>query len=178
MRRPFAALLAALFVLVPYVPAQAHAPEPHHIAVQVGPYPVEVGFSEWPPLAERSIDITFTPTDGIEGKAASLTMIGPEGTDFQNSGPLGRHPPQRERWGLDLIALPTEGAWTMELEIDGPEGTGAATIGPFDVGPRPGPPTPLAYLVGVLPLLAVVALIVVGWRRVGPARVPAAGSWA
>jgi len=177
-RRPLAAPLAALLMLLIGSPISAHAPEPHHITVQAGPYPVEVGFSEWPPLAERSIDITFTPADGIEGKSASLTVIGPDGTDFQNSGPLGRHPRQRERWGLDLIALPAEGPWTMELEIDGPRGGGAATIGPIEVGPRPGPPAPLAYLVGVLPLVAVAALIVAGWRRVRPAQAPAAQSWA
>jgi hypothetical protein len=176
--RSLAAPLAALLTLLLIAPVAAHAPETHHVQLQAGPYPVEVGFSEWPPLAERSFDITFTPEGGIEGKTASLTMVGPEGTDFQDSGPLGRHPRQRERWGLDLIALPLAGAWTMELEIDGPEGLGAATVGPFEVGPRPGPPAPLAYLVGVLPLLAVVGLVVAGWRRIRPAETSDARSWA
>ncbi len=176
--RSLAAPLAALLTLLLLSPAAAHAPEPHHLQVQVGPYPVEVGFSEWPPLAERSLDITFTPADGIEGKTASLTLIGPRGTDYRDSGPLGRHPRQRDRWGLDLIALPLAGAWTMELAIDGPRGAGTATVGPIEVGPRPGPPAPAAYLVGVLPLLAVVGLIVTGWRRVRPAQAADARSWA
>lgn len=159
-------------------PAAAHAPEPHHLEVQAGPYPVEVGFSEWPPLAERSLDITFTPAGGIADKTATLTMVGPEGEDFQNSGPLGRHPRQRELWGLDLIALPLEGDWTLELAIDGPQGVGAATIGPIAVGPRPGPPAPVAYLVGILPLVAVAGLVAAGWRRVRPRATAAARSWA
>ena len=169
---------AALLTFVWLTPAAAHAPEAHHVVMQAGPYPVEVGFSEWPPLAERSLDITFTPEGGIEGKTATLTMVGPEGTDFQNSGPLGRHPRQRDRWGLDLIALPAEGTWTMEIEVAGPEGEGAATVGPIEVGPRPGPPAAAAYLVGVLPLVAVVGLVVAGWRRVRPAETSDARSWA
>lgn len=178
MRRVFAAPLAALALLLWVSPLSAHAPESHHITVQAGPYPVEVGFSEWPPLAERSLDITFSPAGGIEGKTAALTMNGPTGTDYQDSGPLGWHPRQRTLWGLDLIALPLAGAWTMELEISGPEGPGAATVGPFEVGARPGPPAPLAYLIGIVPLLAVVGLIVTGWRRVHPAATVDVRSWA
>ena len=173
-----ASLAALLILLLPISPVMAHAPEPYHVQIQAGPYPIEVGFSEWPPLAERSLDITFTPAGGIEGKTAALTLVGPEGTDFQESGPLGRHPRQRERWGLDLIALPLAGTWTMELEVDGPAGPGVGTVGPFEVGPRPGPPAPLAYLIGVLPLLAVAVLIVAGWRRVRPAQTADARSWA
>ncbi|MBA3414195.1 MAG: hypothetical protein H0U10_03095 [Chloroflexia bacterium] len=182
VRSPAAPLTALLTVVVLtavlVAPAAAHAPEPHHITVQAGPYPVEVGFSEWPPLAERSLDITFTPEGGIEGKTATLTMVGLAGTDFQDSGPLGRHPRQRDRWGLDLIALPLAGTWTMELMVDGPEGAGAATVGPIEVGPRPGPPAIAAYLVGVLPLLAVIGLVVAGWRRVRPGQTTDGGSWA
>lgn len=173
------AVLAAALLLATQIPmpARAHAPEPHHIQVQADPYPVEVGFSEWPLVAERSVDITFTPADGIAGKTATIIVTGPHGTDFEESGTLGRHPRQRDRWGLDLIALPAEGDWTFTLAIDGPRGPGTATVGPIAVGPRPGPPAPLAYLVGVLPLFAVAALIVVGWCRVRPGRTAEAATW-
>jgi hypothetical protein len=39
----------------------------HRETVQVGPYRLEVGFSQYPVRAERSLDITFTPVGGIQG---------------------------------------------------------------------------------------------------------------
>ena len=165
-----------LLAVLPF-PAAAHAPETHHLTVQAGPYPVEVGFSAWPLVAERSFDITFTPADGIEGKQATIDLAGPNGPERRISGTLGRHPRQRDVWGLDLISLSDPGPWTMDLAIEGPLGPGRATIGPIDVGLRPGPPPLPMYLIALIPFLAIVAAIVVAWRRVRPGSTPEATAW-
>jgi hypothetical protein len=157
--------------------ASAHTPESHHMTVQAGPYPMEVGFSDWPLVAERSFDVTFTPEDGIAGKTATIQVMGPSGPERRVSGTLGRHPRQRDIWGLDLISLPDEGEWTFVVGIDGPLGPGEATIGPIPVGPRPGPaPLPM-WLIAALPLFAIAGGIMTAWRRVRPGRTPEASAW-
>ena len=94
-------------------------------------------------LTERSIDVTFMPAGGIAGKSAALALvppgIEPGDPDARPARALGRHPRQREYWGRDLIAFPTEGEWTLALTVDGPAGAGEATLS-LPVGPRPGPP--------------------------------------
>lgn len=181
-RWPRLLLLLPLGLLAPLVAApaatSAHELEPYHVQVQAGPYPVEVGFSEWPVFAERAVDITFMPEGGIADKTASIAFVSPAADDTFDGldVPLGRHPRQREFWGLDLFAFPTEGDWTLALSVDGPAGPGVTTL-PLPVGPRPGPPPLPMWLLGILPAVAVVALIVGGWRGVRPGRTAEAGAW-
>jgi MFS family permease len=176
VRPAVAATAAALLLLVP-LSAQAHSADPHHETIQAGPYTVLVGFSEWPMRAERSLDITFEPEGGIADKSATLRLTDAQGEVYE-SGALGRHPRMREMWGLDLIALPTAGDWTIELTVEGPEGSGAATLSGIPVGERPGPPPLPFWIVAALPLLFLLALGVRGWRAVRPGKTPEAHAWA
>lgn len=172
------ALLFAVVAVLGRAPeAAAHTPEPYHETIQVGPYAVEVGVSEWPILAERSVDITFTPAGGIADKTATIALDGPAEVEFWRTGALGRHPRDRERWGLDLIALPAAGDWTMTLTIDGPQGTGTGQFGPFRVGPRPGPPPAPMWLIGALPVFFLAWLLGRAWLRIRPGRTADARSW-
>lgn len=56
--------------------------------------PVLVGFSEWPIRAERSLDITFDPQGGIEGKSAAIRITDPQGsgTGILSAIPVGERP--------------------------------------------------------------------------------------
>jgi hypothetical protein len=171
------AAAAALLLLAPAA-VLAHASDPHHETIQAGPYEVLVGFSEWPIRAERSLDITFEPEGGIEGKTATIKITDPNGEwDRGGVGPLGRHPRQRELWGLDLIAFPTPGDWTIELTIDGPEGTGTGTLSGIPVGERPGPPPAPMWAIAALPLFFLIWLGVRGWLTVRPGRTQEAYAW-
>lgn len=156
---------------------QAHESEPHHEIVTVGPYVVEVGFSQWPPLAERSFDITLMPEGGLEGKTATALFESPSGGFVEANGAVGRHPRMREYWGFDLIALPEAGEWSIDLTVNGPEGEGRGTIGPFTVGARPGPPPAPMWVIGLLPLVGIAIGAVVSWRRIRPGTLPEATEW-
>ena len=172
-----AAAVAALLLAAPAT-TLAHASDPHHETLQVGPYEVLVGFSEWPIRAERSLDITFEPEGGIADKTATIRITDPNGEwERGGVGPLGRHPRQRDLWGLDLIAFPTPGDWTIELTIDGPEGTGVGTLTAIPVGERPGPPPAPMWAIAALPLVFLVWLGVRGWMRVRPGKTEAAHAW-
>lgn len=173
-----AAVVVTVLLLLLNAPTgvSAHPSDPHHETMQVGPYGVQVGFSEWPIQAERSIDITFEVDGGIADKSATLQLIAPDGEVYED-GPLGRHPRMRQYWGLDLIALPMEGNWTITLAIDGLEGHGEATLSTIPVGPRPGPPPTPIWLIATLPLFFLLGISVRGWRAVRPRQAPEANAW-
>ncbi|MET0702656.1 MAG: hypothetical protein ABWY93_23630, partial [Mycobacterium sp.] len=69
----------------------------HAEHVQVGPYPVTVGFTVWPLRAMRSLDFTFEPDGGIADKSGIVAAIAPDGR--QDADRLSRHPRNREVWG-------------------------------------------------------------------------------
>ena len=88
------------------------------------------------------------------------------------NGPLARHPRKRDVWGLDTQSLSRAGVYSLRFAVDGPQGHGEGTLSGVEVLGQPGPPLALSWTVGVLPLVALVALIVVAWRRVRPGRRP------
>ena len=156
-------------------PAAAYPPVDvvHAEHVQVGPYPLTVGFSVWPIRAMRSLDFTFAPAGGIAGKSGTIDIegagMGPRGVR-DGGAPLVRHPRKRTVWGLDTRAIDDPGTYSFHFTIDGPQGHGEGTLNGVTVLDQPGPPLPLSWSVASLPLIALVALIVVGWRRTRPGR--------
>jgi hypothetical protein len=158
-------VVAALFIGV----APAAAADPldyvvHTEHVQVGPYPVTVGFTVWPLRAMQSLDFTFEPDGGIAGMSGTITTIAPD--DREESDRLSRHPRNRNVWGLDVESLDSSGTWTMRFTIDGPQGEGTGDLA-VDVLKQPGPPLALSWLVGLTPLGLTLVFLAVVWIRTG-----------
>jgi len=165
------ALLATLVVVPIATATPAMAYEPVNIVhtehVQVGPYDLTVGFSTWPLRAMQSLDFTFAPDGGLDGKTGTFMRTGPTGSHTR-AAPLVRHPRKRDVWGLDVFALQTEGTWKFDFTIDGPQGHGAGTLSNLQVLPQPGPPLALSWVVCALPFVALIGFLVVVWRRGRP----------
>jgi hypothetical protein len=159
----FAGAVALLFGLTS--PALAFEPVNvvHTEKVQAGPYDVTVGFSTWPVKAMQSLDFTFAPEDGIAGKKGMLTLV--HGNRVLDDDPLARHPRKREVWGLDVMALPEPGTWSLRFDIEGPAGTGTGELKNLQVMEQPGPPMGLSWAISTIPLFGLIALIVIAWRR-------------
>ncbi|MFD0888264.1 hypothetical protein ACFQ08_27305 [Streptosporangium algeriense] len=167
-RRAVAAVLAAIgLVLVSANPALAYPPVEtvHTERVQAGPYGITVGFSTWPLRAMQSLDFTFTPDDGIAGKRGFIAMT--DSGDEGHRSRLARHPRKREVWGMDTVAMPTEGVWRFALTVEGPAGRGEGVLKDIQVLPQPGPPMALSWSIGTIPLWALIGLLAVAWRRTG-----------
>src|SRR5688572_28475137 len=139
----------------------------HSETITVGPYPVTVGFSEWPIHAERSLDIVFAPAGGIAGKRGTVTLLAPSGG--AESLRLVRHPRMRTAWGLDIIALPEQGRWMLRLQLDGPKGDGVGQL-PVTLLERPGPPAIIGWIPALVGTGCLIALLGFAWRRGRPAR--------
>lgn len=174
---PVIVLGIVLFSLSVTAPAaSAHQAVPHQESIMVGPYPMVVWISDWPIAAERSVDFTFNPEGGIADKSATFRLIMPDGEVYRDR-PLPRHPRNRSVWGIDLIALPVEGPWVLELTVTGPEGTGHATF-PMELIEAPGPPPLVSWTIGVVPpLLLLIGLSVAAWRRFPPGTRRLAWTW-
>jgi len=167
MRRTLMALAAAAGLLfLSAAPADAYEPVNivHTERVQVGPYGLTIGFSTWPLRAEQSLDFTFIPDGGIEGKSGTLTTVSPLGGSPRPQQ-LVRHPRKREVWGLDVRSLSREGDWTFRFAINGPAGSGTGELRGLNVLEQPGPPMGVSWAISTLPLIGLVVLIVVAWRR-------------
>lgn len=149
--------------------------EQHHEKVQVGPYKVFVGFTEWPMRAERSLDILFVPYGGIADKKGTVTLIAPNGE--QQTIPLSRHPRDRSVWGLDTTSLPLAGNWAFHFAIDGPQGHGEGELTGIYLLRRPGPPLWLSWSIGFLPIIALICLLILSWLRIRPGRLAEVHVW-
>ena len=167
-------VLAALLGLVGATPALAYAPVDivHTEQVQAGPYRVTVGFSTWPIRAMRSLDFTFAPDGGIAGKSGTLLLNGPGIKPDEHVTPLARHPRKLDTWGLDVKAFDSPGAYSIGFVISGPRGQGTGTLRDITVLDQPGPPLALSWTVGSLPFVALIAFLVVAWRRTKPGSQP------
>jgi hypothetical protein len=148
----------------------------HRETLKVGPYKLEVGFSQWSVRAERSLDITFSPQDGILGKSGTITYTSPSGEKSPEIE-LVRFPKNRNIWGFDLTTLPKEGTWNLEFKIKGAKGNGVGNL-KLEVLERPaGPSVALTQPLGLIPILAVLILAVRAWLRVKPLRHAEANQW-
>ena len=70
---------------------------------------------------------------------------------------------------MDVRSLPLEGEWRIKFMLAGPAGQAEGWTAPFTLLPPPGPPKWISWSIGASPLFALIALIIVGWRRVRPA---------
>lgn len=170
LRKGFAVIAAVTGLTVASAsPALAYEPVNivHTEHVQAGPYGLTVGFSTWPVRAEQSLDFTFIPDGGIEGKSGLVTKVNPKGA-VNRPQPLVRHPRKLDVWGWDIKSLPTDGSWQLRFQIDGPAGRGAGALPVLPVLEQPGPPMGLSWGISTIPLLALIAFLAVAWRRTGP----------
>ena len=167
MRKTVVALLGVVGLLFGTA-GTALAYEPvnvvHTEQVQAGPYSLTVGFSTWPVKALQSLDFTFAPDGGIEGKSGTLSLVRPTGKRSSRPDPLVRHPRKLDVWGLDVTALPDPGDWTFVFAVTGPDGPGEGEL-VLPVQEQPGPPMGVSWAISTVPLFGLVALIVIAWRR-------------
>jgi hypothetical protein len=163
---------------------KAETPIKHQEIVQVGPYRMVVGFSEWPMQAERSLHITYAPDGGIVGLKGVRKFIPPSGLseDQKDRYPFDyrfvRFTRDQSVWGDDDISFASEGARTLEISIDGPKGKGVGRLENLMIGERPaGPPASLIYALSLIPVLALLVIGTRAWRQVRPAQRIETNAW-
>ncbi|KOX18573.1 hypothetical protein ADK67_35725 [Saccharothrix sp. NRRL B-16348] len=146
----------------------------HSEQVSLGEHTLTASFTDWPVRAGRSLDFTFEPTGGIEGRSGTVRAIAPSGEptalgivglDGEADMELQRHPLARHAWGLDVVALPEEGLWRFEFTVHGPDGASTGTL-PIAAGPMPGPSPALSWVVGMAPWAVALLVLARRWLKV------------
>lgn len=145
-----------------------------------------VSFTKWPIRALQSLDFTFEPAGGIEGRTGLVTTVSPsgdrrglQGIVLERRGDsivLPRHPRARQVWGLDVVSLPEEGTWRFEFAVEGRGGTSTGVL-PIRAIEQPGPPLALSWTVALTPWAPVAVLVAVGWGRTRRIRKSAPPAW-
>ena len=159
----------------------------HTENVKVGPYSVTIGFSRWHVQEDNTLDFTFSPEGGIADKTGTITMLVPttskinadaaEKEYWEEPLPLTRYARDRDIWGIDVTSLPDEGQWKFKFEIDGPQGKGTGSLDVVLLA-RPAFLPPLVnWAIGLLPLIGLIALISVAWRRAKTGKRSETWSW-
>ncbi len=147
-------------------------PLKHTETLMVGKTKVIIGFNEYPLQAERSLDLTFNPEGGISNKKGAIEFIRPNGEKWFTTT-LPRYTRDRSVWGFDNQAFPTQGQWTMKINING----SVASI-PLTVDARPvGPSSNLIITLALIPILAVFTLAIRAWKWVRPLRHLESRTW-
>jgi hypothetical protein len=122
--------------------------------VQVGPVQTMVDFSEWPVVAQKSLQIVVAPAGGIAGKSATLTMVPKRGVKgHMEIYKLQTYPGIPNAWTLNLEGIPGQGEWTFRVEITGADGTWSAALQPVEVAPPPSVPKWSGWLLALTPVL-------------------------
>jgi hypothetical protein len=188
LRTVVVAVTAAVALMAAASPGMAAEPLTlvHSESVTLGETTLTASFTDWPVLASRSLDFTFDPEGGIEGRTGTLRAVAPDGESALlgiaarlaggSEMTLPRHPRDYGVWGLDAVALPEEGTWQFEFTVVGPEGTSTGTLA-VPVGPRPGPPAALTWTIGLLPWLVPLPWLAYLWIRKRPERQGIGSTW-
>jgi hypothetical protein len=175
--------ICLLFLLLSQSFAQPPIEIIHTEKLQAGPYQLEIGFSRWPVQAGRSLDIVFSVEGGVEDKIGTLTLVtaNPQTLNRQKKTnqpfPLERHPRMREAWGLDEFAFPSDGQWTFDIAVDGPQGEGKGSLAVMLLEPPKFLPHPVNWVIAFLPLIALLVITVMVWQRDKPNRQADTWSW-
>ncbi|MEV6637919.1 hypothetical protein AB0M54_45070 [Actinoplanes sp. NPDC051470] len=181
VRAAFITAVGALALLAAASPASAVPPPElvHSESVAMGSSTLTTSFTDWPLRADRSLDFTFEPVGGIEGRTGVLRVVSPRGESTllgiaarlagEDEMKLPRRPRDYSVWGLDAVALPEEGTWRFEFTVAGPEGTSTGVLA-LPVGSRPGPSAALSWTVGLLPWILAVPVVAYLWTRSKPKR--------
>ena len=123
----------------------------------VGPYIVQVNLNQYPPITDQTVNVTVVPQESTLRLSGHLNMLPGLGTD---AVPLHSQlsPLNATSTLTASIRMPVRGAWQIDVQLNGPQGTGEATF-PIVVSAPGAMPIWLGWLIGSLPLLCLVWLI-------------------
>ncbi len=180
IRRAALALLAAVLVLalpVGGVLARAHPSGPaRSVPVTAGPYQVIVSFYDDPPRTGRALAFSVDPIAGVQlpGRlqVAARAEPGPGTNAVPVRASVGAHA-EVPAGVAGTVTLPVAGAWVLVLDFQGPLGQARAQV-PLQALPPPAIPRWLGWLIGLVPVFALVGVLAGeswrGWRRGGLGR--------
>jgi hypothetical protein len=129
----------------------------HTETLMAGPYLIEVNLSQDPPWTDQSDEVTVVPQDHTLRLTGIIIMQPGLGTD---AVPLRAklEPQGQDGMLVGSIRMPVRGAWTIVVQLNGPQGPGQASF-PILVAAPGAMPIWLGWLIALTPLLGIAWLV-------------------
>lgn len=176
MTKPFQMLLLAFAVLallavgadLTYsIVATTHGRTPARVVrVQAGPYPLIVSLYTNPARAGYAMPFTVAPAQPVDGTLSYQVISVPSRGDVSATAVRATISADASvRNGIQGDAeITVQGRWTLQITVAGPVGTSQAVV-PLVASTAPAIPGWLAWLIGSIPLDALLAFLLVSRRR-------------
>ena len=167
-------VLAALF-FGGATPAAAHNTGPlKTFPVHIGPYPATVNYYS-NPRGGQALQFTIVPDRSVRGPLHyQVTAVPGTSVDAVPVKAVLEPDVDNPAGTAGRVNLPVSGQWLLSVDVAGPLGPGAGDV-PILAGAPPAMPEWLGWLIGLLPVWAILGFILAQARRAGRgAPVPAA----
>jgi hypothetical protein len=142
-----------LAVLGGAIPALAHGVPARHDERPIAGYRLQINQYAAPARVAQALQVTVS-ADGASLDGVVLTIRGRPGlgTDANptRAVPLIEEPLEPGSYAAEVV-LPVAGTWDLEVQVDGPAGTGAVRV-PVTVAAPAAMPVWLGWLIGLSPL--------------------------
>lgn len=130
----------------------------HTETLMVGSYIVDVNLYQDPPVTDQAVEVTVVPHERNLHLSGRILMIPGQGTDavalHASLSPLN----SQSDTLVGSMRMPVRGAWTIAVQLNGPQGEGQASFS-ITVAAPGAMPVWLAWVIAVIPLLGLAWLI-------------------
>jgi hypothetical protein len=154
------ALAALLIEIGLSVAATIPSSQPARVAqVNAGPYPLRVSLYTDPARAGFAVPFVIAPTDATSGLTFAVTsQPGREVAATPVDDGVSADPgvPGGARGAAEV---PVQGAWSLDIAVDGPRGPGEVAV-PFQATAPPAIPDWLGWLIGFTPFYGLIGFLV------------------
>lgn len=126
-----------------------------------GSYIVQVNLFQYPPVTDQAVQVTVVPQESMLQLSGHITMLPGLGTD---AVPLHASLSQLNPTSSILtgnIRMPVRGAWLIDVQLNGPRGSGEASF-PIVVSAPGAIPVWLGWLIGTIPIFC---LVWIAWHQ-------------
>lgn len=174
-----AGVLAAIVLVVMIVAsimATMHGSTPARTSdVVAGPYHLRVSLYDDPAHAGFALPFAIRPAQPVQGQLqySVTTNPGPlvDATSVRASVSADSHVANAVQGDAEISV---SGSWSLHITVNGPQGLGMTDV-PVEATALPAVPIWLGWLVGLIPFYALVAFLIIYWRKRQPAQTMQAG---
>jgi hypothetical protein len=145
-------LTGILFLIVTTGIANAASKPALSQTVSAGGYIITIDVSKSPPYTGEPFNVTIVPQDSSLKLSGTVTMEPGAGTDGVNIPTKLKALGDNTSSLQATVQIPVRGAWNIVVAVDGPKGSGTASI-PVTVGAPGAMPPWIAWTIGASPLL-------------------------
>jgi hypothetical protein len=142
------------------------------VQVAAGPYPLRVSLYTDPARAGFAVPFVIAPIGGTGGLTFAVSsQPGPEvpATPVNDSVSADPGVPGGVQGAAEV---PVQGAWSLDIVVDGPRGPGDVAV-PFQATAPPAVPDWLGWLIGFVPFYVLIGFLALQRPRRKPVPVPA-----